>query len=332
MNSDTKIEFLNRKDIKSFFLFINDNWKKNYIFIKNKIFFDWQFYNSKRNTYNFVIAKQNEKIVGCLGFILNNNYSKTFKKKDYIWLVNWHVIDKYKHLSLKLIEFLLKKNKYHFIGTIGCTKKTQKILKALRFDIGTLIHVACQNDSQKKFCLSKFKRNKSKIKAKKKMKIKKINKSEIKNFFRILKPINLKNEEYFLKRYFTHPSYKYIAYGLYENNIRLGFFICRECRFKNAKSLKMIDYHGNRLDLSNFFSNFKNILSINNYEFIDFYFYSKENFYNYKNYILKKKEVVPNYFEPFIKKNIKIRFAFQTFDKFFNPFFVRGDCDQDRPN
>ena len=29
------------------------------------------------------------------------------------------------------------------------------------------------------------------------MKIKKINKSEIKNFFRILKPINLKNEEYF---------------------------------------------------------------------------------------------------------------------------------------
>ena len=57
MNSDTKIEFLNRKDIKSFFLFINDNWKKNYIFIKNKIFFDWQFYNSKRNTYNFVIAK-----------------------------------------------------------------------------------------------------------------------------------------------------------------------------------------------------------------------------------------------------------------------------------
>ena len=35
MNSDTKIEFLNRKDIKSFFLFINDNWKKKlYIYKK----------------------------------------------------------------------------------------------------------------------------------------------------------------------------------------------------------------------------------------------------------------------------------------------------------
>ena len=78
----------------------------------------------------------------------------------------------------------------------------------------------------------------------------------------------------------------------------------------------MIDYHGNRLDLSNFFSNFKNILSINNYEFIDFYFYSKENFYNYKNYILKKKEVVPNYFEPFIKKNIKIRSPFKHLTSF----------------
>ena len=112
MNPNIKIEFLQDKNIESFFLFINDNWKKNYIFVKDKIFFDWKFNNSKKNIYNFVIAKQNEKIVGCLGFILNNSYSKTFKKKNYIWLVNWHVIDKYKYLSLKLLHFLLKKKQY----------------------------------------------------------------------------------------------------------------------------------------------------------------------------------------------------------------------------
>ncbi len=332
MSSNIKIEFLKRKDINSFFFFINDNWKKNYIFIKDKIFFDWQFYNSKENIYNFIIAKHDKKIVGCLGFILNNNYSKAFKKKDYLWLVNWYVIDKYKHLSLKLLQFLLKKKQYHFIGTIGCTKRTKKILKALRFETGTLIHVACQNDLKKKFYLSKFKKNKSKIVTKKTMKIKKINRLEIKSFFRFLKPFNFKNEEYFLKRYFDHPSYRYIAFGLYENNLHLGFFICRECKFKNSKALKIIDYHGNRLNLSNFFSNFKKILATKNYEFVDFYFYSKKNFYNYKNYLLKKNEVVPNYFEPFIKKNVKITFAFHTHDKFYNPYFVRGDCDQDRPN
>lgn len=332
MNSNIKIEFLHDKDIKSFFLFINDNWKKNYIFIKDKNFFNWQFYNSKKKIYNFIIAKQNKKIVGCLGFISNNSYSKIFKKKNYLWLVNWYVVDKYKHLSFKLIKFLLEKKNYHFIGTIGCTKKTQKILKALRFHTGTLIHVVCKNDLKKKFYLSKFKKNNSKILIKKKMKIKKINRFEIKSFFKFLKPINLKNEEYFFKRYFNHPNYKYISYGLYENNIHLGFIICRECKYKNYKSLKIIDYHGSKLNLSSFFLNFKKILSTNNYEFVDFYFYSKENFFNYKNYILKKKEVVPNYFNPFIKKNIKIKFAFQTYDKFFNPLFVRGDCDQDRPN
>ena len=111
MSSNIKIEFLKRKDINSFFFFINDNWKKNYIFIKDKIFFDWQFYNSKENIYNFIIAKHDKKIVGCLGFILNNNYSKAFKKKDYLWLVNWYVIDKYKHLNHALVFDVSHKHK-----------------------------------------------------------------------------------------------------------------------------------------------------------------------------------------------------------------------------
>ena len=41
--------------------------------------------------------------------------------------------------------------------------------------------------------------------------------------------------------------------------------------------------------------------------------------------------VVPNYFEPFVKQNINLRWAIKTSNSIMTPMF-KGDCDQDRPN
>ncbi|EOW3520763.1 hypothetical protein ACOWVB_000374 [Campylobacter coli] len=48
---------------------------------------------------------------------------------------------------------------------------------------------------------------------------------------------------------------------------------------------------------------------------------------------LKKQEdknIIPNYFEPFEKKNILIKFAYKT--KVNNYAIFKGDSDQDRPS
>ena len=42
------------------------------------------------------------------------------------------------------------------------------------------------------------------------------------------------------------------------------------------------------------------------------------------------KEIIPNYYEPFVKKNIELRFAIKSNDSVFSILF-KGDCDQDRP-
>ena len=44
----------------------------------------------------------------------------------------------------------------------------------------------------------------------------------------------------------------------------------------------------------------------------------------------KKDIVIPNYFEPFKRENIKLRYAIWPGKKIL-PIF-KGDCDQDRPN
>ena len=44
-----------------------------------------------------------------------------------------------------------------------------------------------------------------------------------------------------------------------------------------------------------------------------------------------KNLVAPNYFEPFVKKNITLNFAILK-KKNTKFYLFRGDCDQDRPN
>ena len=45
---------------------------------------------------------------------------------------------------------------------------------------------------------------------------------------------------------------------------------------------------------------------------------------------IKKDEVIPEYFEPFIQKNRSILYAYKTNNS--NYFVFKADCDQDRPN
>ena len=45
----------------------------------------------------------------------------------------------------------------------------------------------------------------------------------------------------------------------------------------------------------------------------------------------KNETIIPNYFEPFVKKNINLGWAIKTNKVKITPMF-KGDCDQDRPS
>ena len=79
------IKLCAKKDLNQLMFFIGKFWKKKHILAKNKKFFNWQFYNSITKKYNFLICIKNKKIVGCLGFIPNSQYSKFLKGKSKIY-------------------------------------------------------------------------------------------------------------------------------------------------------------------------------------------------------------------------------------------------------
>lgn len=335
MNKKIIIKNLEKKELNFFFKFISLKWKKNHIIVRDKKFFKWQFYNKDTGKYNFIIAISDNKILGCIGYIPNSLYSKNFKKNDYYWLVNWIVDKKYNFLSLSLINYILSNFKFKFLGTTGCSENTTQILKALGFRTGNLKHLACANANIKKFLISNFiKINKKKnINSKNKYNLKYVNKKNISLFFHKTKKINNKDKEYFIKRYCEHPIYKYDFLGFWKFNKPHGFFVARQAKFKNSYVYKLIDYHGKKIDLRKVFNILNNSNKTLKYEFFDLYYYSKKIFFKYPvDFKVKGSIVAPNFFEPFNFKNIDIKFAYYSKDLKYSPFFVRGDCDQDRPS
>lgn len=269
-----------------------------------------------------------------MGYISNSIYSSNFIENDYLWLVNWIVDKKYKYLSLSLLNYIITKLKYSFIGTLGCSEGTLQILKALGFKTGKLKHLACVNPRVSKFSLCNFtKKNKKKIIYKSKYRLRVLYKKNISIFFNDIQEINSKDKQYFIKRYCEHPIYKYDFLGFWKLKKPYGFFVGRQINCGNSFSYKLVDYHGKKIDLKDIFYLLNNCNKTFKYEFYDLYNFSKKNFFkNSNNFNVKKNIIAPNFFKPFVFKNIKIRFAYHSKDVGYLPFFVRGDCDQDRPN
>ena len=327
------VKYCTKDDVENLMSFLGRNWKKNHILSNNKRFFNWQFYNKHTQKYNFLISIKNTKIVGCLGFIPNSHFSKTLKKNDTIWLVNWLII---KNLcsSLLLLSKTIKK-KHHYIGTTGNTINTELILNNIGFETGYLNHWYFTNPAIKKFNLIKIKSSK-KINNKKK-----ITHNYIKKITRLndIKKISINNDNnknyfFFKKRYLEHPIYKYQFFGIYNKGTIKSFFVARICSHKNNDAIRIVDFCGNIKHFYKLNVQLSKLLEQHSAEYIDFYEYGssidnkkfpfKLNGYN-------KEIIIPDYFEPFVKKNIKIRYAFNNNTK--NKIIIyKGDCDQDRPS
>ena len=142
-----------------------------------------------------------------------------------------------------------------------------------------------------------------------------------------------------INRYLNHPKYKYKIYKVVFKNELKCLFVFRICKYKKFKAIRIVDYIGHKKNFKFGKNLFVSLLNQNSAEFIDLYSYGISNRYihlsglkNVKKYS-KKKIIIPNYFEPFERKNIKLPLAqkFRSKD-FFPTVFFKGDSDLDRPN
>ena len=317
--------------------FLTKHWDENHVFTYSKKLLNWQHENNEDKLINFVVAYNTNfnKFDAILGFIPTSQYDISIKNHD-IWLAIWKVNEDLSStesgLGLKLLIFLNSSYKASSIGAIGLSEGVMKIYKALKYKTGTLKHFYIKNDSLTDFKIAIFNNmSKNNYNAESNIEIKKITDKEFLNLNISYQYTPHKTKDYFVNKYYRNTFYDYSFNAIVINNSIIATFITRKITVDKEACLRIVDWIG---DYSkNMYNPFQKLLKENNAEYIDFLCRVPDESKIIKMGFLEKNinsEVIPNYFEPFLKKNINIQFAYKS--KESNYAIFKADSDQDRPN
>lgn len=336
------IQFCQKAELFKLQQFIDNHWKKNHALAVSKELMDWQHYDNRSDIYNFVIAKHSvtDEIHALLGFIPTSHFDNAIKEID-LWLAIWKVRDdiKVSGLGMLLLSHLIESKHPRSISAFGLSRGVIPIYKFLGYKVGILNHYFITNNRINGFNLIEYDdKNKSEILVNKHIKLIHCESSD---FLQITKDFEFnfkvpkKSLKYMYKRYISHPLYDYLLYRVRKNNSIVGILVFRLATYKSNYALRVVDFFGDINGLLGSYTELQRLLYDYNAEYMDFYnigFDEKTlKRIGFVKRTSSKSTIIPNYFEPFEKKNIDLDFAYKC-DRKLNFTVCKGDSDQDRPN
>jgi hypothetical protein len=332
------IKFLTKRELTSYKNLINTKLKKNHIYTKNSNFFDW-LYKYDDNFYNVAIAlSPSSNVIGFQNFIPISQFDKS-ANEQHIFLALWFVDDMAKPgTGLRLFKFIETSFKNYSISTSGFDPKMKNFHKWQKFKIGILNHYYMINPNIKQYKICKTNHKEKKINLNENS-LKKINyiKINLKNINKINPQIfdlssPKKSISYLINRYLKHPIYKYnIIYRSHKKNYSI--IVYRKNFFNKRTCVRVVDYIGQNQNIILFEDFFKSLLNNSKCEYIDIYNTGLDKKSLIKTgFNLKKDDeiIIPDFFDPFQKKNIQLLYGNKCKKKNFLLF--KADGDRDRPN
>ncbi len=314
--------------------FIKTNWMDNHILANDVKFFDYQYIY--KDTLQFVLAENsNAELIGILGYF---QYNPNNNEQD-IFLTFLKVIPKQSDdlISIKLIQHLSNNIKHRNIHCVGININTKGIYKLLRYQIGQLDHYVAFNHDLTDFVLCNPPSSLKKKKYENKFRIEKndnadaiLNKLKNSEFYSKKNPF--KSLDFLVHRYIDHPFFSYIFYEVFDKDLFIGFAVLREVIHKKSQAIRIIDVIADDKNISFIINELTNILENSDYEYIDVYasYLNSEILLSgsFEKVSNEKNIIVPDYFSPFVKKNVDIYFTSSNISKMT---FFKGDGDQDQP-
>ena len=71
--TSVEFEICTKDKVEALIDFIDKHWKQDHVFVINRELFNWQ--HKSKDLYNFVLAVEDENIIGILGFIPTSQFS-----------------------------------------------------------------------------------------------------------------------------------------------------------------------------------------------------------------------------------------------------------------
>lgn len=321
--------------------FINEHWKENHSLAISQELAIFQHQNKKTKEYNFIlgVCPETNEIHGIMGYISTSQYDVDITSKDY-WGAIWKIREDIENDEIKLLGLFLWEellNKIDSFAAIGISGVAKKFYRIARLTIGTLKQYYILREQVQTYKIAKINSNivlenkiQSAINSQDLIEKVDIDDKRLEYIKPKYKP--LKSLTYLKNRYKLHPIYKYDFWFVTNKNV---LFITRTLDINESRAIRIVDCLGNIEQISNLYHAFQKILTLENAEYIDCLNYGipEEIFERIGFSILDLNQediIIPNYFEPFLQKNIKIEFAYKS--SFENYVIFKGDSDQDRPN
>ena len=320
-------------------VFINNYWREGHILCHSDELFHFQHKNEDNdNVFNFVVAENlvTGEFDGVFGFIISNIYDKSKKISSIKWSAIWKVRDDVKNkeirsLGLALFKYILDLHPHIPYVALGMSESNIAICKALHFKNGALTHYYIANENITDFKIAK---NPKFIVAEcPKNTINTIQRIDNISYVNgIHNPINpYKNLEYFNGRYSQHPLYKYDYYGITSYGTLKLIIVARKVNILNTCVIRIVDMIGSFDDIYSIYNQMQGLLQQEEAEYIDCYNTGIEtkHFIESGFNIVEGDTIIPDYFEPFERRNIILNYAYSSDE---NIVIFKGDADQDRPN
>ncbi len=327
------IRFAKEKDIDGIMNFIDIYWKKGHILGNNKSFFEYEHNLPEGVTY--VISEDNEGVINAiLGYI---PYGKTNRDVMTVMWKSTHTANA--SLGLELFKFLKESGDVRIMASPGSNPKLKGLYKYLGYEFGRMTHwyrrgekdsyqVAVIKDAEVPskspdgHCrYQKFDDWKSAEWL-----------FDFNKYTRESKPY--KEPWYIQKRYFHHPIYQYEIYGVDKDESDGKFplmVIFRIININEINVIRLIDCIGELGNLGLISNLLDDLLKQYQAEYVDCYEKGISETVMTKAGFIKREDtenIIPNYFSPFVQKNIDIWY----FSSDADVVLFKGDGDQDRPN
>lgn len=333
------ISFANLNDIRAIQGFIATEYVENHILFLSKELLLWQYFDYSKSQLNFVLAKNQNEVIGILGYTNYAQYVQTATPVGINWLSMWKVKQPYTNgLGLKLLSFLQNNDPDTPVGTVGCNERAKKIYELLGYEVGTLSHFVViskallpqlQGSDCQIFELTTGVSPRAYLFS--------VDRLRVPDFINSLKNSQKifsfgKPPSFFIGRYLNCPVYEYHFLGI--KNLAgeaLGFMIYRIAESPLGRVIRILEIKSENFDL-NIALSVMELLKNLNAAYADFYLYPVEEGSGSFMGMTKVNPPleIPNLFEPFTKKMRMIHFAMDR--KVPTAISIsRGDGDQDRP-
>jgi len=337
-----KIDFCRDEDIVEVMAFLGEHWAKDHILSRHRPLMDWQ--HRREEGYSFVVARNGEDLLGVLGFIPTSRYDESLVDRDTLWLALWKVRDDIgiTGLGLRLYQHLTRNQPSSAIGTLGIHTEVEKIYRILGFETGVMAQHYLLNPRCRRFDLAipgADVEPRPVYRGKEAVSLAPVDHQQLQGLPPDLgvqaNRVPIKTPIYFAKRFLDHPSYRYRLYALRRKERALGLIAIRRVEQAGARALRVVDYLGSSEALAKTGSALHRLLEEHEAEYLDILSHGlpEECLLSAGLHRLDPdgSTVVPNYFEPFEQRNVKVRFAFKPPTGSSYVLF-KADADQDRPN